>query len=292
MRLFLFSGLLLLCTSMLCAGDRIRIRQHFFKRISKDPSAAELFLKDKDPEIRRYALYLLVRKDPVRAYPAIAEAANDPDEGVRYVAVSALAELAKKEKRARELLEKVSAAEKVLSIRRIAVRGSWPFHRENRLLREDPSWDYEVKVIKTIPLGKWKWLFTTDPEQKGHLKGFYKKDHDVSSWKPIRMGFWEKQGYDSYNGVAWYQIRFKMPPRMECNAVEIAFGAVDEAAFVWLNGIYLGAHDVGPRGWNEPFALDCRDEILWGEENVLTVRVYDAAFAGGIHKPVRVEVLK
>ena len=127
---------------------------------------------------------------------------------------------------------------------------------------------------------------------KGTSARLFKPDHNVSRWKKIRMGVWEKQGYPGYDGVAWYQIKFKMPPKMECNAVEIAFDGVDESAWVWLNGIYLGAHDIGPGGWNKPFAVDCRKEIRWGGENVLTVRVYDAAFSGGIYKPVRVDILK
>ena len=83
-----------------------------------------------------------------------------------------------------------------------------------------------------------------------------------------------------------------MPEKVECNAVELAFTAVDESAWVWLNGVYLGSHDIGPSGWNTPFALDCRKEIRWGEENILVVRVLDTAVDGGIFKPVHVEILK
>ena len=106
------------------------------------------------------------------------------------------------------------------------------------------------------------------------------------------MGSWESQGFADYDGVTWYQIKFTMPEKMDCNAVEIAFDAVDESAWVWLNGVYLGAHDVGPEGWREPFAVSCTQEIKWNAENILTIRVYDAAFAGGIYKPLRVEILK
>ena len=106
------------------------------------------------------------------------------------------------------------------------------------------------------------------------------------------MGVWEKQGFPNYDGVAWYQIKFKMPKKIDCNAVEIHFDGVDESAWVWLNGTYLGCHDIGPEGWKEPFAVDCRKEILWDKENVLTIRVYDAAYAGGIYKPIRVDILK
>ena len=74
--------------------------------------------------------------------------------------------------------------------------------------------------------------------------------------------------------------------------MEIHFGAVDEAAWVWLNGKYIGQHDVGLAGWNKPFNLDITQEIQWGAENQLTVRVEDTAHAGGIWKPVSIEILK
>jgi len=84
----------------------------------------------------------------------------------------------------------------------------------------------------------------------------------------------------------------RMPEKIDSNAVEIAFGAVDEAAWVWLNGEYLGCHDLGLEGWNQPFEVDCRKEVRWGAENVLAVRVLDSGAAGGIWKPVRIDVLK
>ena len=111
-------------------------------------------------------------------------------------------------------------------------------------------------------------------------------------WKNIKMGVWESQGYADYDGVAWYTIKFTMPEKIDSNAVEIAFDAVDEAAWVWLNGVYLGSHDIGPDGWRESFAMDCTNEIRWGKENILTIRVNDTAYAGGIYKPVRVDILK
>ena len=288
----LFLCLLLIAASVCLKGEQIALRQRFFAAVHKDPGAAVKFLEDKDPEIRRYALYLVIKKDPVAALEVIDRMSRDPEVSVRMTAVGALPELAKKHPEALQILQAVAAREQVLAIKQIATRASWPFHREIKLLRNDPTWDYEVKTIKKIPLEKLPWLFCTDPKQEGHLKGFFKADWDVSSWRKIRMGVWEKQGYPGYDGVAWYQIRFTMPPKMDCNAVEIVFDGVDESAWVWLNGIYLGAHDMGPAGWQVPFAVDCRNEIRWGKENILTVRVFDAAFSGGIYKPLRVEILK
>jgi hypothetical protein len=283
---------LLLGVCLLNAGDVITLRQNFFKKISKHPETARNYLADKDPEIRRYALYILIKQNPQHALDAIEKALTDSNEQVRLTAVSVLPSLKNKDPRAGKLLQKAAATDKSRAVRQIAVQATWPFNREIKRLKDDPTWDYEVKTIKSIPLEKSPWLFTADPLQQGHLKGFFKVAHNVAKWKKIKMGIWENQGLPDYDGVVWYQIRFKMPAKMDCNAVEIAFDGVDESAWVWLNGIYLGSHDIGPEGWKEPFAVDCRKEIRWGKENILTVRVFDAAHAGGIYKPVRVDILK
>ena len=74
--------------------------------------------------------------------------------------------------------------------------------------------------------------------------------------------------------------------------MEIHFGAVDESAWVWLNGKYAGQHDVGPAGWDRPFDLDITNEVKWGGENQLTVRVEDTKAVGGIWKPVKINIVK
>ena len=283
---------LLFSSLFLFSNNEISIRQNFYKQVKDNHANARKFLAHKDPEIRRYALYLIIKDNPIAALNDISNALNDPDKQVRLIAVSALPSIKDKDSRVLQLLKTVATKDKSRAVRQIAVQATWPFYREIKLLKNDPTWDYEVKTIKSIQLPKSNWLFTLDPLQDGHLKGFYKSNYNVSKWKKIKMGVWEKQGFPNYDGVAWYQIKFKMPKKIDCNAVEIHFDGVDESAWVWLNGTYLGCHDIGPEGWKEPFSVDCRKEILWDKENVLTIRVYDAAYAGGIYKPIRVDILK
>ncbi|HOQ29152.1 MAG TPA: beta galactosidase jelly roll domain-containing protein, partial [Armatimonadota bacterium] len=117
-------------------------------------------------------------------------------------------------------------------------------------------------------------------------------DLDDSKWPAIEIErSWESQGHE-YDGVAWYRGSFELPAKPDHNAVELHFDAVDECAWVWVNGIYVGQHDLGTAGWDRPFALDITREVRWGQKNQITVRVYDSAYAGGIWKPVRIDVLK
>jgi hypothetical protein len=64
-----------------------------------------------------------------------------------------------------------------------------------------------------------------------------------------------------------------------------AFGAVDESAWVYLNGEFAGEHDIGEAGWDKPFGIDVTKAIQPGA-NVLAVRVLDRVLGGGIWKPV------
>ena len=57
-------------------------------------------------------------------------------------------------------------------------------------------------------------------------------------------------------------------------------------------GSHAGQHDIGPDGWTVPFCLDVTAFLKWGQENQITVRVLNTAQAGGIWKPVTLEVLK
>ncbi|MBN2449261.1 MAG: hypothetical protein JXR77_02665, partial [Lentisphaeria bacterium] len=117
---------------------------------------------------------------------------------------------------------------------------------------------------------------------------------DDSAWPPIAIEqTWEKAGHP-YDGVAWYRRWIELPPEPQgtIHAVELAFGGVDECTWVWLNGAYVGDHDLGPSGWNRPFSLDVTGLVRWGARNQLTVRVHDSAHAGGIWQPVRLEVLR
>lgn len=273
-------------------ADPIARRQAFRQLCAGKAQAARAWLQDPDAEIRLGAYYLIARQEGEAAIETLAGALQDPSVDVRKMAVSALVPLAQSNRRASELLTAVSRDESVVEVRQIADKAIWPFHRDVKLLRQDPDWDHEVAVVHRFDLPEEDWRIALDPQQKGHKENWFAEAFNDQAWKKIKVGHWEQQEIGQYDGVAWYRIRFRMPEKIDSNAVELAFGGVDESAWVWLNGTYLGSHDLGEVGWNQPFALDCRHEIRWGAENILVVRVYDSAAGGGIWKPIAIEVLK
>ena len=176
----------------------------------------------------------------------------------------------------------------------VSAKGNgFDFFRINNPISQDPTYDHEIIKLKTVKLPANNWAFRTDPKNIGHIEKWFAEKYNDAGWKRISTDdFWEKQGFPGYDGIAWYRVKFKMPPKMKCLAVEISFEAVDESAWIWLNGRYVGQHDVGPEGWKIPFKLNITSEVDWNAENILAVRVKDTEKAGGIYKPVCVEIIK
>ncbi len=245
-----------------------------------------------DAVVRQTTLKALVRLEGVGRDAVLGQALADPDLTVRLLAAGALAALPRSA--ATEALLQTAAKDAHDAVRETAGRALWPFRRDVTPLRERRDWDHEIAVILAIPLPKDDWRFALDPRRDGHLSMWHDAAFDDSAWKTLAIEQpWEKAGYE-FDGVAWYRRRVDLPARPEgtINAVEVAFEAVDECAWVWVNGVYVGQHDLGTAGWDRAFTLDITDAVRWGVPNQITVRVLDTAFAGGIWKPVRIEVLR
>lgn len=241
--------------------------------------------------VRRTALTALCTPLTAASLPALARAFQDPHLPVRLIAVHLLVALQPRTEAVTELLNKARQDE-AAAVREVAAQALWPFFKETVSIRDRQDWDHDIHLTQSIPLPKEGWRFQTDPSQDGHLQGWYEPSFDDSGWAPIHTEeAWEPQGFQ-YDGVAWYRGWFDLPAQPEHLAVEIRFGAVDECAWVWINGQYVGQHDLGPAGWDRPFTLDVTSALQWGRKNQITVRVYDSAQAGGIWKPVQLEVLK
>jgi hypothetical protein len=249
-------------------------------------------LDNEDAVVRQTALKGLLAIG-VDRNAALAKAIQDPDLAVRLLAVHVLANSQPRDDAVASLLQ-AAMKDTDEGVRRVASRALWPFHRQVIPLRERPDWDHEVEVVHSIDLPKDGWRFATDPMGDGHLQKWHEADFDDSGWQTIAIEqAWEKAGHE-YNGIAWYRRSVALPARPEgkINAVEIACDGVDECAWIWVNGTYVGQHDLGTAGWDKPFTLDITDAVRWGGPNQMTVRVLDTAYAGGIWKPVRIEVLR
>lgn len=70
-------------------------------------------------------------------------------------------------------------------------------------------------------------------------------------------------------GVGWYQLTFRSPPRGSNKRAWLQFDAASRTAEVWLNGVKLGDH----KGGFSRFRFDATQAIRAGQDNMLVVKV-------------------
>lgn len=141
-----------------------------------------------------------------------------------------------------------------------------------------------------------EWSFHTDPDNTGEAAGWATPDFDDSQWPKIPVpAWWETTAVGNYDGYAWYRVRFSVPAELRDRQVVLEFSAVDESAWVYLNGELIGERSTRSTGlhpvefWDKPFSVPAKG-ILFGQKNVLAVKVHDSERMGGIFRPVRLLV--
>jgi hypothetical protein len=139
----------------------------------------------------------------------------------------------------------------------------------------------------TLPLeGMWRFDPHDGPDRS-------EPEFDDRGWKEIVVpALWEAQGFQGYDGYAWYRKTFGMPGALRGKKLVLALGMIDDLDEVYLNGVRIGG--TGKLGGRRP---DIRgdeyvtrraysvpeDAIRWEGKNVLAVRVYDGLAGGGIY---------
>lgn len=142
-------------------------------------------------------------------------------------------------------------------------------------------------LAQSIVPAEWKFLTGDKPEYIDSAKNEY-------WWNDISpLTVWEKQGFQGYDGFAWYRVKVVVPASMKKNAEKydgllLNLGKIDDSDETWFNGHkvgatgkmppdYAGAYDV-PRSYLIPPGY-----VNWGGKNTIAVRVYDAGGDGGLY---------
>lgn len=310
------------------SGDPAERREAVLKIACTKPAngvdLAAKALKDDNMVVRRAAA-LCLKNYGKAATPALKQALCNLDEIVRLIALSGLHEVSALDfgtlaavlkdsspvvrQRAVEYLiaiaprtQEVAALLKQAAkdespvVRNNALKALFPFHRNIVLLRDRVDKAVVVKDTIKLPSGGWK--LKPDPALIGHTDKWFDPALNDNDWgKADIEKSWMAFVDPRYTGVAWYRGKFILPNKPVYDAVELFFEAVDESAWVWINGQYAGEHDIGTGGWDQSFQLDVADFLKWGEENRITVRVLresliNKAGLGGIWKPVTLQILK
>ena len=110
-----------------------------------------------------------------------------------------------------------------------------------------------------------------------------------ADWKSIKTGQeWETQGYDNYDGYAWYRFHFFLPSSLKNEAawkdsLKFILGKIDDNDETFLNGTFIGKTE----GWTQPreYHLATTNPVLkWDADNVIAVRVFDGSGNGGMYE--------
>jgi len=138
----------------------------------------------------------------------------------------------------------------------------------------------ELVKIKDLS-GYWKFSI-------GDLMAKKEPSFNDNDWDKIKASdCWENQGYNGYDGIAWYRTSFKSNILPDNKKIYLQLGFIDDADEVYLNGKLIGYSGKFPpfprtayRAFREYFIPNNylkKD----GSDNVIAVRVYDQFYNGG-----------
>lgn len=159
-----------------------------------------------------------------------------------------------------------------------------------------------MKKILTILLiiGVQSMILGQDARRLLNLRGHWKfsigdreewsaTDYDDSDWEEIYVPErWEREGFNGYDGFAWYRTKFSGKGLKKDRYHLISLGYIDDVDEVFINGVKVGfSGGFYPdyyTAWNAERVYMIPPEVLnYDGDNQIAVRVYDQGGEGGIY---------
>lgn len=138
------------------------------------------------------------------------------------------------------------------------------------------------KWRRLIPLeGRWKFSI-------GDNKNWASPDYNDSDWETLHVPEnWENQGFNGFDGFAWYRRSFDASTLPSSGAYHLFMGYIDDVDAVYLNGHLIGSSGSFPPRYHTAYNAERRyfipsEYINFRGRNVISVRVFDAEIEGGI----------
>ncbi|HEY5824828.1 MAG TPA: beta galactosidase jelly roll domain-containing protein [Cyclobacteriaceae bacterium] len=109
-----------------------------------------------------------------------------------------------------------------------------------------------------------------------------------SKWEYIHApSTWEDEGFNGYDGFAWYRKKFEGRTLDKNESYTLALGFIDDCDEVFLNGKLIGFSGSMPPKFktaynNERKYVIPAEVINFNGENTIAIRVFDAMHSGGI----------
>jgi len=127
-----------------------------------------------------------------------------------------------------------------------------------------------------------KWAFTI-----GDRSEWASPSYDDSNWDQILVpGKWESQGFEAYDGFAWYRKTFSGDRLPQDRDIYLSLGEIDDADEVFVNGTLIGRSGSFPPHFSTAYQAKRQylipRELIRSGINLISVRVFDYHYEGGI----------
>lgn len=133
-----------------------------------------------------------------------------------------------------------------------------------------------------------QWKFST-----GDDMAWATPDFDDTAWNEVSVNeIWESQGYENYDGFAWYRKQVTLSEDWEKQVKEyggiaIKYDNADDADEFYFNGYHIGTTGQMPPKYESKYDekrtyVVLPEYIHFDKPNVIAVRVYDGGGGGGI----------
>jgi len=148
------------------------------------------------------------------------------------------------------------------------------------LFNSDGVFANNLKEIVNLE-GSWKFSIGDNPEWKN-------PNYNDNDWDKVYVPrSWEANGFNDYNGFAWYRTDFELSDDVTEESVILSLGYIDDADEVYINGHFIGGFGTMPPNATTAFRVQRKYEIPLeylnlNATNHLAVRVYDYYNEGGI----------
>ncbi len=162
----------------------------------------------------------------------------------------------------------------------------WLFDDTNPIhfdpMGEASTVDVYDDVVMKINLST-HWDFSIGDNTKWALQ-----DYNDANWEKIRVpSDWENDGFNGYDGYAWYRIHFDGTVLNKKHTHFLILGFIDDVDETYLNGNMIGRSGSFPPRYRTAYNSNRRyhihnESINFNGDNVVAVRVYDEQLNGGI----------
>ncbi|MEM7549831.1 MAG: beta galactosidase jelly roll domain-containing protein [Bacteroidota bacterium] len=121
----------------------------------------------------------------------------------------------------------------------------------------------------------------------GNSMSWADPDYDDSNWEYIRVpSAWEDEGFNGYDGYAWYRTEFNSSDLDVDQNLYLNLGYIDDVDEVYLNGELIGFSGSFPPDFNTAYnalrLYPIPESVLKKGRNVISVKIYDVVHGGGI----------